>query len=87
MRSSSESVMNEVIESGAQHGGFRRRDMIEQIVRINASATADFLNRFADNALQKYLDHLHATQQPRGRAAVWVRSGDTPAANTFSAAW
>ncbi|HYD01255.1 MAG TPA: hypothetical protein VEB22_08520 [Phycisphaerales bacterium] len=67
-------------------GSFRRRDMIEQIVRINASASAAFLERFADRALQTYLDHLQATQQPRGRRAIWVRPGDTAAANTMAPA-
>ncbi len=84
MRLISESVMSEVLEQRTSDhaGNFRRRDMIEQIVRINASATAAFLDGFADRALQTYLDHLHCTQQPRGRRAVWIRPGDTAAANT-----
>jgi hypothetical protein len=85
MRLISDSVISEVHEQRTTDhaGNFRRRDMIEQIVRINASATADFLERFADRALQTYLDHLHAVQQPRGRRAIWVRPGDTAAANTM----
>jgi hypothetical protein len=84
MRLISESVTNEILEQRTtQHqGNFRRRDMIEQIVRINTSATTDFLDRFADAALQVYLDHLTCTPQPRGRRAIWVRPGDTAAANT-----
>jgi len=84
MRLISESVINEVLEqrTSTHEGNFRRREVIDQIVRINTSATTDFLDRFADAALQVYLDHLTCTQQPRGRRAVWVRPGDTAAANT-----
>ncbi|HZW07611.1 MAG TPA: hypothetical protein VFF65_10850 [Phycisphaerales bacterium] len=90
MRLISESVITEAHDQHAdrphQASSFRRRDMIEQIVRINASASAAFLERFADRALQTYLDHLQATQQPRGRRAIWVRPGDTAAANTMAPA-
>jgi hypothetical protein len=89
MRLISDAVTTEIIEqqnAAPAPESFRRRDMIEQIVRINATATADFLNRFADAALQVYLDHLTCTQQPRGRRAVWVRPGDTAAANTATPA-
>lgn len=84
MRLISESVTNEIHEQRTTHhdGNFRRRALIDQIVRINTSATAAFLDRFADAALQVYLDHLHCTQQPRGRRAIWVRPGDTAAAGT-----
>ena len=31
------------------------------------------------DALASYLDHLLSAQEPRGRAAVWVRRAETPA--------
>lgn len=90
MRLISDAVTTEIIEqenaATSSTTSSRRRDMIDQIVRINASATADFLSRFADRALQVYLDHLTCTQQPRGRRAVWIRPGDTAAANTATPA-
>jgi hypothetical protein len=86
MRTISDTVSAEITDQrNAPVVSPRRRDMIDQIVRINASATVDFLSRFADAALQTYLDHLTATQQPRGRRAVWVRPGDTAAIMTAAA--
>lgn len=86
MRLVSDAVRSEVIElQSSSPLSAKRRDVIDQIVRINASATVDFLSRFADAALQTYLDHLTATQRPRGRGAVWVRPGDTAAIMTAAA--
>ena len=55
-----------------------RRNMIEQIIALNPSATAGFLEQFDDAALSQYLDHLHVAHQPRGRDARWVRPHGRP---------
>lgn len=53
--------------------------LVERILSLNPSATADFLDGFRDSHLQSYLEHLQAAQRPRGREAVWVRPGESPA--------
>ncbi|TVQ61026.1 MAG: hypothetical protein EA379_07010 [Phycisphaerales bacterium] len=57
----------------------RRRRLVEQITLVNRTADTRWLGSFDDDALESYLDHLHASSEPRGRAAVWVRRGETPA--------
>lgn len=56
--------------------------IIEHIQQINRSARRDWLNLFDVSALQKYLDHLMVTLEPRGRSSVWVRGTTSPAAMT-----
>ncbi len=56
-----------------------REQVVEQIISINRSATAEYLAQFEQKSLNTYLDHLIASQQPRGRHARWDRPGDTPA--------
>ena len=56
----------------------RRRRLVDQIVTLNRSADTRWLSRFDDAALESYLEHLHATSEPRGRSAVWVRRSETP---------
>jgi len=56
-----------------------RTQIVDQIISINTSATADYLEQFEQKSLDTYLDHLIAAQQPRGRHARWDRPGDTPA--------
>jgi hypothetical protein len=50
-----------------------RPRLMSQIITINPTATAAFLERFGTRDLEQYLRHLNASQQPRGRAARWVR--------------
>lgn len=59
-----------------------REQVVDQILTINRSATADYLNQFAEPQLNTYLDHLINTQAPRGRDARWDRPGDAPAIMT-----
>ena len=61
--------------------------VINAIVQLNRSAPPDWLNKFAVAALQRYLDHLEVTIEPRGRASVWTRSGETPAVVTRTPCW
>lgn len=56
-----------------------REQLVEQILAHNPSAASVALERFDGNALAVYLQHLLAAQTPRGRAARWLRPGDTPA--------
>lgn len=59
-----------------------REQVVDQILTINHSATADYLAQFAEPQLSKYLDHLLNAQEPRGRHARWDRPGDAPAIMT-----
>lgn len=52
--------------------------VMEQIISVNPSATAAFLERFRTVELESYLGHLEAGSQPRGAAARWVRPSGTP---------
>jgi len=56
-----------------------REQVVEQIIAINRSATAEYLKQFEQKSLNNYLDHLISSQQPRGRHARWDRPGDAPA--------
>lgn len=55
-----------------------RGQVIERIMTLNPTAGVDFLADFSERSLRAYLDHLASAQIPRGRAARWVRPGDTP---------
>ncbi len=55
-----------------------REQVVDQIISINRSATAEYLDQFEQKSLDTYLDHLLASRQPRGRNARWDRPGDTP---------
>jgi hypothetical protein len=52
---------------------------MERIISINPTATVSFLSRFEERPLKRYLEHLTAAQEPRGRTAWWLRPGDSPA--------
>lgn len=67
-------------------GPATRDRLVEEIVRVNRTATRAFLDRFNDQALRTYLDHLQFANLPRGREARWVRPGDTRAICTADAA-
>lgn len=55
-----------------------RANLVDQIIALNPSATAEFLDQFDDGALGEYLDHLVAIQQPRGRDARRIRPHGKP---------
>ncbi len=65
--------------SFAPRAKLSREQTVEQIISINRSATAQYLDQFEQRSLDTYLDHLLNSQQPRGRHARWDRPGDTPA--------
>ncbi len=50
-----------------------KRQLIEDIRKINISADEKFLSQFDAKALQQYLDHLQGAQQNRIHIAGWVR--------------
>ncbi len=56
-----------------------REQVIDRIMEFNRSARAEFLETFDDDRLNHYLDHLVCASSPRGREAVWVRRGESPA--------
>ena len=47
--------------------------IIDAILQLNRSATAEWLDKFATPALRRYLDHLQVTIEPRGRASAASR--------------
>lgn len=53
-----------------------REQVVDRIITINPTATADFLNRFQDQSLELYLERLSSSMR---RGASWVRRGETPA--------
>ncbi|MBO6514347.1 MAG: hypothetical protein JJ974_10320 [Phycisphaerales bacterium] len=56
-----------------------REQVVDEIISVNPSATADFLAQFDDTLLSKYLDHLRFTARPRCGKSAWDRPGDAPA--------
>ncbi len=55
-----------------------RARLMDQIISINHTATANFLERFGTPDLESYLGHLEAGHTPRGTHARWVRPEGTP---------
>ncbi len=78
-RAESSVPMSSVSSTGV---ALSREQVVDQILTINHSATADYLAQFAEPQLNKYLDHLLNAQEPRGRHARWDRPGDAPAIMT-----
>jgi hypothetical protein len=56
--------------------------IIAAIQQINRSARAEWLRLFDAQALQRYLDHLEQTLEPRGGHSIWVRPSETRAVVT-----
>ncbi len=56
-----------------------REQVVDEIISVNPSATAEFLDQFDDELLNKYLDHLRFTALPRCGKSPWNRPGDAPA--------
>jgi hypothetical protein len=50
-----------------------KRQLIDEIRRINASAETQFLSQFDEASLQQYLQHLEDARQKRLRIHSWVR--------------
>ena len=63
----------------APRADLTREQIVDQIITINQSATAQYLDQFERRSLDTYLDHLLSAQQPRGPHSRWDRPGDTPA--------
>lgn len=79
-------VKIDITASAGEHGfNFRRQHLIDEIITLNPSATAEFLGRFDEPALEEYFEHLQASRQPRGRESRWVRPSRTPWACTAAA--
>jgi len=55
-----------------------RARLMEQIITINPTATASFLERFRTPELANYLGHLESSHKPRGSDARWVRPDGSP---------
>ncbi|MEM1422892.1 MAG: hypothetical protein AAGH64_02705 [Planctomycetota bacterium] len=62
-----------------------RELLIDRIVELNPSAEHDFLERFREDALERYAAHLEAKLTPRGTSAGWVRTHETPAVTSWRA--
>lgn len=58
-----------------------REQIVDRIISMNQTATAEFLASFSDRALRLYMEHLQAAAMPRGRNARWVRPSDHRAAS------
>ena len=52
--------------------------LMEQIITINPTATASFLERFHTPDLASYLGHLELSTKPRGAETRWVRPEGSP---------
>jgi hypothetical protein len=79
--------MSVVMQAGQRAEGSDRATIMGQILRLNATASERFLARFEEPALRSYLQKLQASQQPRGRGAVWVRSEMSPGITGLQSAW
>lgn len=53
--------------------------LIEQIMRLNPTASSTYLQQFGRLELAHYLEHLLACERPRGRDAIWERRHETAA--------
>jgi len=63
--------------------GLTREQIVDRIQALNPTASVEYLTSFTANALGRYLDHLTAASEPRGREARWARPGDTRAILRF----
>lgn len=79
VRAGGEWSASERIEDTSSRPRMSRSQILDRILSMNPSATQAFLDRFTDRALGTYLEHLVASERPRGRFARWERPGDSPA--------
>lgn len=56
-----------------------KNELIARIREINRSVNIRWLEAFDPKALVDYCEHLQLLVEPRGRASVWRRRGDTAA--------
>jgi len=73
------SATRELDRADAPRAELSIHQVVDQIISINRSATVEYLSQFKRESLDKYLDHLLCSQQPRGRESRWDRPGDAPA--------
>jgi hypothetical protein len=76
---------SEPLESSSTSSRLTREQVVDRIITINPTATAQFLERFKPESLEKYLDHLVVASGPRGGHSRWMRPGDSPAIVTREA--
>lgn len=50
-----------------------KRQLIDDIRKINTTAQTQFLAQFDDDALKQYLEHLVGAQRKHLRIGGWVR--------------
>jgi hypothetical protein len=50
-----------------------KRQLIDDIRKINTTAQPQFLAQFDDAALKQYLEHLEGAQRKHLRISGWVR--------------
>jgi hypothetical protein len=50
-----------------------KRQLIDDIRRLNTTAEPQFLSQFDETALKQYLEHLEGARQKHLRIAGWVR--------------
>ncbi len=55
-----------------------RSRLVSEIISINPTATAAFLDRFQTPELAEYLGHLELGIRPRGPDSRWVRAEGAP---------
>ena len=79
LTSGAEGRTSEPLECSSSPSRLTREQVVDRIISINPTATAAFLDRFSEQRLEKYLDHLVAASGPRGSNARWMRPGDAPA--------
>jgi len=70
---------SESLESASSPSRLTREQVVDRIISINPTATANFLERFSEDSLEKYLSHLVIASGPRGGHSRWMRPGDSPA--------
>lgn len=59
--------------------GLTHGQIVERIMRLNPTATLEFLKPFSTPRLRDYMDHLVTAKSPRGRGSHWARRDDSPA--------
>jgi hypothetical protein len=50
-----------------------KRQLIDDIRRLNTTVPPHFLAQFDESALKQYLDHLEGARKKHARIASWVR--------------
>jgi len=50
-----------------------KRQLIDEIRRLNTSVQPHFLAQFDDPALKQYLEHLQSAASKRVKVAGWIR--------------